>query len=321
MATIFRPIHVTRIWLRDPASAALRSQSEVRGNSNLYFPGASVLITTNRDQPNPRGPFNPSGVALSSQANVRNAVNLYFPITQATPATFNFDYPNPRGYTYPTDLRNYTAASFFDTSVLPSPNNDLPPPRGYQYPQNLRTFTQNAVRLYGTGILPYNQTDWPVPKGYTQPYENKTFIFSALPVLTLPPPPPPRTCYDWPNPRGYPYPTDLRVFVENLTYMLGTDQFFGQGAGNRLEDQPNPPRGYAYPTDLRTHINQVQRNLIGKDNIPRMTNMPGANIPNPIIAGRAFQNGTMQSMQTTLFPTGAAAGASANQLMMMGAGA
>ncbi len=104
MANIYRQPIITRIWARDPAGVAVRSQGDVWQNqltTNLAsqdkFFGAGG---PRYDYPNPRG-YVPA-IVLKTWVHGR-------PFFYSTPPAIqtNYDRPNPRGPLYPIDLRTW----------------------------------------------------------------------------------------------------------------------------------------------------------------------------------------------------------------------
>lgn len=224
-----RPLVIQNTWSRDPNGVSVRSQAEVWSNSlvtNLSPPTPTIFRT-------PLSAFkswhkDPSGVPYS-----------YFQ-TQAleeVPPTLSinaFDYPNPRGYQYPTDLRTWVSLPIPVLPIPPISNYDQPNPRGYTYPSDLRTFLQN---IPPTNPIPSNVTNWPNPQWPLYPSSNSTWLRSGFNQLeggvTQTPA---EANYDWPNPRGYVYPSDLRTFV------FGTQQSLKGLAPVPVQtyDWPNP---------------------------------------------------------------------------------
>lgn len=227
MATIFRSPGIQRIWRR-PDPAPPTSQS------------TNTLVTT-----------------LKSQ-------DKFFGASGMGPA---YDYPNPRGKPYPSDLRTFLNSvalkligkdQFFAAAGM-GPTYAWPNPERPRYAIDLKTFTSFNLPLVSGILPPFYQLSWPNPNGPRYPSDLRTFLNSIEIQLAGkdqffyaagegP-------TYDYPNPRGYTYSIGLRTFTDPLKLNLnGKDQFFG-GAGQAPANLNWPvPRGYAYATDLRTHL-------------------------------------------------------------------
>lgn len=171
----------------------------------------------------------------SSAVRAQDGVVARFQGTQPPlPSAVNYDFPNPRGYVYPTDLRTWIGGKIISPPVPPTSNYDQPNPRGYTYPQDLRTFTQNIAP---TNPIPSNVTNWPNPlipifSNEFRNHVNKGFNELEAGVVQVPA----EANYDWPNPKGYQYPGDLRTFLQSTSQSLKSII----GTPVRALDWPNP---------------------------------------------------------------------------------
>lgn len=158
----------------------------------------------------------------------------------------NFDYPNPRGKSYPVGLRTHVAYVVTNTDA-PFAQRDwsLPVPRPVM--RDLRMFVDDLRQLLASvDALPFRAADWPLPRpkatwvdlrAYEWPPQFQLVGLDALPHRQR----------DWPMPRGKSYPNDLRTWVQIV------DAAFVERAPNRQAHWPLPT-GRAYPPALRTWL-------------------------------------------------------------------
>lgn len=209
-----------------------------------------------------------------------------------------YDYPNPRGYAYPTELRTHldplkilllvpsrqldwpnplgprrnpdfigpvnlslVGQDQFFGAPGQGPVYDYPNPRGYQFPIDLRTQLQSTAPYLQT-TAPFYQTQWPNPPLAAQPATSLRTHLDPLKLTLLVP----FAQTDWPlPPRAAPYPISLRTHIErNISLLNGQDTIYGANGQVPTYDWQNP-RG-----PLRGNQYFVDRNLAalnGKDTI------------------------------------------------------
>jgi hypothetical protein len=96
------------------------------------------------------------------------------------------DWPNPRGQSFPTDLRgfldqlklNLRSQDQFFGAAGQAPIYDWPNPRGKQHPISLRQWDSNLLETVLSIIFekPFALSDWPNPKGRAFPVDLRTFV-------------------------------------------------------------------------------------------------------------------------------------------------
>src|SRR5260221_12231692 len=175
--------------------------------------------------------------AIRAQQEVTREKQLPAP---TFPASVTFDYPNPRGYIFPFDLRNYTQSQIPPAFVAtPFSNYDFPNP-------SLRVSTPSAqqgtvgallgLRAVQSSLL-FNQVyDNPVRKSW----DGNLYSFTQNIAPTNPIP---ANVTNWPNPNGSIYPQDLRSWTNKGFNELEAGVVLVPAEANY--DQPNP-RGYVY---------------------------------------------------------------------------
>lgn len=192
----------------------------------------------------------------------------------------NYDWPVPKGYVYPSDLKTYTyslncwyaSQTAYYTPGMGMPQLDWPVPKGYQRVISEKTWVLNNTIILDASeeqLLgfkgPWRQTDFPVPKGYQRVIdlvnESQNLTLLELTGTTfygqagmVPP------LYDWPVPKGRdPGVVTNRTHTANETIRLTAAHTFFRGYGiGPNYDYPNP-RGYKQPN---TNYNINQRAVI-----------------------------------------------------------
>lgn len=242
-----------------PYPVALRTwtQSPSLFGQDLFFTVAGQ--GPDYDFPNPT-------LRKSSASAFAYQPNNMLPLITAVvyPATFVFDYPNPRGRTYPSDLRTFAAPLAVNLAGQDRFFGAAGQPPAYDFPNpTLRRSSAAAV-------------------GAWQP--NNNLVFQVVVVL------PATTVFDYPNPRGQTYAVGLRTFTGSVPLnLLGKDQFFAAPGQAPRYDYPNPSLGKPFPSDLRTFVAPPALNLAGKDKFFGAAGEPPRyDYPNP--RGKAFPN-------------------------------
>lgn len=300
----YRPILYTRIWSKDPAGVAIRSQEEVGGSDQrlIYYGAPPTPRMTNYDNwPVPKGykyphtlynheqrkfitpagvvsytkrpilltriwPKDPAGVAIRAQAAVTTdrPVTL-FPAPTAAPIA-NYDWPVPAQPQRSQDIYSFTAASFFDDSVQPFPNLHWPNPT-LAKPYNRYQISGSGPNLDQTGTtaaLGFSNLDWPVPKGYIYPSHLRNYTYANNIILNTAPPAP----------------------VKSINF-----------------DWP-VPRGYAHPINLRTFTYNTVNRFLSTDLIGLLIGAPNYDQPRPVLAKQtppSVFTQVSQQTQGTLF--------------------
>lgn len=288
---------------------------------------------------NPRGPQR--GVSLIDQTSSGLAVRALPPVYPNSWLTF--DWPNPRGATFPSDLRGYVQQAtvrfigqdkFFGLGG--SPCFDWPNPRGYQRSINLNDFAptrlpttakpflqtdyqnprgyQRATSLNDFGptrlpatATPFGQSNWPVPNGKIPASILRTYTQNGRTVgLTSPP----FKQGDWPVPKGYIPSITLKTLTSSGQSLFDSiPPYAGQ---NRVYNWPNP-RGATFPSELRGYIQQATVRFIGKDSFFGLAGNPTMDWPVPKgplfpISLRCLVNAHMPPIQWGAVDTGNNAG-------------
>lgn len=193
------------------------------------------MATIFRDPIETRRAVLPSGRFVDSQGSVQGSKlttvlggkDQFFTAPGMAP---DYDWPNPRGKAFTSELRTFVHSSNFNLLPAASPFSmvDWPNPRAKSFPSDLRGFTNPAeVHLIG-----------------------QDQFFAAAGES-------PR--YDYPNPRAKPFASDLRTHVHptNLLLYANPSPFYFTDWAN-----PTPKR---FPVDQRGHVQSSPANLFGKD--------------------------------------------------------
>lgn len=266
-----RSIATQNTWSRDPYGVSTQSQANVWSNSlatSLSPPGATIFRGPLTAFRNPAiNPF----VGLFSQMDMGSAKDLL----QTNPRPFGItDFPNPRGYTYPSDLRSFT-----QSPVPPNPVSLLSVNNEYDWPNPILNKYSPPAQSTGVSLgltavqssLLFNQVyDNPVRKSWDG--NLYSFIQNIAPTNPIP-----ANVTNWPNPLGYQHPSSNRTWTA-----LGFNQLqagLTQVPAEANYDQPNP-RGYVHPSDLRTFTQGTNQSLKGLTPVPLIP----FDWPNPTVA-------------------------------------
>jgi hypothetical protein len=186
----------------------------------LTLPTVTVAPNFLTDWPNPKGAKSNQPLSWSSRAQITAPVVTapfgqanwplpnrglpldygsidqgFLPPTQAPGPPLppiNYDWPNPRGYLYPTDLRT------FINQGLPYPVTFARAPAFqalYRSQANVRWDQPPNIVIKTTVAAPFNQDDWPLP---TKAKANQSLGIERGPQIT----PNPFNQDDWPLPTG-----------------------------------------------------------------------------------------------------------------------
>lgn len=218
MATLFRPPLLQRIAVKS-ALVALLAQSGVQAN---------LLTTTLKDKDR---------------------------VFAGAGQTKTYDYPNPMGKAFPSDLRTFVDPSeywllkdtFFGAAGQPPANLDWPVPQAKPAARDLRThvdpseFWMLTDRLYGApGEAP--AYDYPNPRSVAPVVTLRTWTQSlntttlALAATT------PFTETEWAIPSRRPEPVNLRTVADGTEFWLLADQFFSAPGQAPVYQWPLPIR-------------------------------------------------------------------------------
>lgn len=231
-----------------------------------YTEASSTAPTKQFDFPNP---------TLLTKSGITNRTHLLEAQTQLFGKdTFfrgpgdapTYDYPNPRGYTFPQENRGYTRAAQtrligqdkFFAAAGQVPDYDWPNPL---LSRQVLTLRDAAINLLGTTLKPppasnpFFQADWPLPLRPQQPLDLKTFlswvmIDDSMPFQAASTPVNPilarRLTESW-----------LQNLLETTLGITVQNPF-------NLSDWPNP-RSSRPSIDLKTFLNQLDPNLLNQD--------------------------------------------------------
>jgi hypothetical protein len=264
-------------------------QPKLLQGKDLFFRGAGDA--PNYDWPNPRGYVYPQSLRIFEQSLkiVLAGKDKQF----LGPGQWKtYDWPNPLIPRRSIDLITIADASEFWLlkdrffGLAGNPNFDWPVPKGYPIPLDVRSWIEDTnIQLIGQdqffggpGQVPA-QLDWPVPRGYAYPTDLRTLLSNLLQSTLATLVSSPFAQLDWQNPivAGRLLSTWLNAAQVQL---IGKDIFFGL-AGNPNYDWPNP-RGYAYPQDLRTWLVNVLQSTLRPVDAP----FGQSSWPNPLTPGR-----------------------------------
>lgn len=214
---------------------------------DIDAPFPIIDVTTQEKQPDSQIPQVRYRLLLDFYETYTGLLQL--PETNTGTVTIIVDGTGLISITYDQNFEQVT--SIYGT-VGEVPSYDWQNPRGARYPSDLRIFTQSLKPLLRSkdvffGAPGETKTyDWPNPHAYLKrTNENRTWI-SALRLnlrsqdkFFQAPGQPPR--YDWPNPRGATYPSDLRTWLHAMDLNLrGKDKFFSAPGQPPRYDWPNP---------------------------------------------------------------------------------
>lgn len=129
--------------------------------------------------------------------------------------------------------------------AAPFKQGDWPNPRGYTFPSDLRTFINAAeVQLIGKDQFfgaPGERTPPDQPNPTLGKRIDLTHVLNLLNSTLGIVFPYPFSLQDQPNPRGYIYPNELRTFLNAMeSQLIGKDQMFGAPGQVPQYDFPNP---------------------------------------------------------------------------------
>jgi hypothetical protein len=234
-----------------------------------YPPNLRTWTQSPIPQPGPgivfRGPLytNPRGHLYSVQ--LRHWAGAPPPVAAVVAAPFaQEDWPPPRGYSYPLDLRTITQSFGLALIGLPPIGKDATEltVKPHEFSVQLRTWTWQYNRnLIGQDVFPPGEElfDLPPPRDY--PLQLRTWLMQGPPSIEAGAP---VVQKDWPLPRGYTQPTDIRTITQAFNFnLIGQDRL---PTGEIVTDLA--PRGPLHHVQLRNWLWNYNLNLIGKDELP-----------------------------------------------------
>lgn len=165
-------------------------------NTALTLKALAPVPVQSYDWPNPViKPWTPAPVVF---ANALQTLAI-------APPFFQTQWPNPIVGITPTDRLSFYSRSDILYGFINSPiaQYDYPNPRGYQFPVDLRTWTQVIIAAEDTPPFQLTNYDQPNPVLSKWSPNNLTFINGTSRELAALVQSPPKTTYDRPNPVGY----------------------------------------------------------------------------------------------------------------------
>jgi len=212
-----------------------------------------------------------------------------------------YDYPNPRGYRYPLDVRSYTQGINFPLFLTSLPSRPLEwiNPRGYPFPLENRTYVDpQEFWLFGTDKFFTGAGQGP-NYDYPNPLVKRLLPIDAFIPAGLSSGPlglvvlNPFQNYDQPNPLRAAFPVSLRSNIFFYVYDDST-AFFSLDWPNPVIKRPN--------LELRTLLtnNLYSNTLYQTPDAPKYE----TDWPNPLayLRGITLRTGELSLLQSTLNP-------------------
>lgn len=199
---VLNPAEANYDW---PVPSGYRYPSDLRTftqNTSQSLKGITGTPVTSFNWPNPT--LRSWTPANETYANALQILGLQAPLT-------NDDFPNPVLRIYPSEKLSFNNRSDLLYGFLNPPINqtEWPNPRGYTYPQDLRFWTQGIIAAEDTP--PSNQYTWPNPVRSTTALNQLSYSLNTSPLLKALVQTPPKTNYDRPNPLRYPSGITIKV--------------------------------------------------------------------------------------------------------------